>query len=132
MRRIAFSMTTRQFLDGSKDVTRRLGWKLLKPGDHLIAVEKGMGLKKGDRQRILGEIEVVSARQVTLAGIDRDECIREGFPGMTPWGFVAMFGRANRCGPEARVTRIEFKHVVWGKFAGADRCQQGTWPAKGS
>ena len=33
MRNISFSLTEEQFLNGSKDVTRRLGWLFLKPGD---------------------------------------------------------------------------------------------------
>ena len=37
MRNISFSLTTRQFRDGSKDVTRRVNWQNLKPGDHLMA-----------------------------------------------------------------------------------------------
>ena len=45
---ISFSLTTPQFRDGTKDVTRRLGWTFLKPGDRLCAVVKAMGLKKGE------------------------------------------------------------------------------------
>lgn len=47
MRSISFSLTTPQFLDGTKDVTRRLGWEKIKAGDTLRAVKKAMGLKTG-------------------------------------------------------------------------------------
>ena len=47
-RNISFSMTTPQFLDGSKDVTRRMGWNRLRASDTLRAVKKAMGLKKGE------------------------------------------------------------------------------------
>lgn len=39
-RNISFSMTEPQFVDGSKDVTRRMGWKWLKPGDRIMGVRK--------------------------------------------------------------------------------------------
>jgi hypothetical protein len=48
-RNISFALTTAQFLDGSKDVTRRIGWKNLNAGDVLCAVKKGMGLKPGEK-----------------------------------------------------------------------------------
>jgi capsid protein len=49
MRNISFSMTESQFLDGSKDVTRRLGWLTLQAGDHLMACRKCQGLKPGEK-----------------------------------------------------------------------------------
>ena len=44
MRNMSFFMTTKQFEDGSKDITRRFGWWNLKPGDRVKAVKKAMGL----------------------------------------------------------------------------------------
>lgn len=44
-RNISFALTTPQFRARTKWVTRRLGWLFLKPGDTLMGVEKGMGLK---------------------------------------------------------------------------------------
>jgi hypothetical protein len=108
---MSFSLTTPQFLDGSKDVTRRVGWRFLKVGDHLLAVEKAQGLKKGERQIALGEIVVTSVRREPLDYITPRDVRREGFPGKTCAWFVGMFCRANRCTPDTQVTRIEFKHV---------------------
>lgn len=111
MRRISFALTEPQFLDGSKDVTRRVGWRALKPGTQLLAVRKGMGLKKGEKQVVLGTIEVVSVRQERVDAITQEDCRREGFPEWHPRDFVTFFCRANSCKPSTLVTRIEFRRV---------------------
>lgn len=125
MRNISFSLTEEQFLDGTKDVTRRLGWKFLKPGDRLMACRKCMGLKPGEKIVRLGEIEVVSVRLEPLnrmscvaeianreIGYGKTEAIREGFPHLTGDQFVTMFRRhMNVRDPRTIITRIEFKHV---------------------
>ena len=109
MRNMSFSMTTDQLVDGSKDVTRRIGWQNVRPGDRIQAVKKGMGLKKGEKAEKLVVITVVSVRQEPLYRIDKAECVREGFPDMEPEEFVTMFMAANRCEKHTIVTRIEFK-----------------------
>jgi hypothetical protein len=111
MRNISFALTTRQFLDGTKDVTRRLGWASLKPGDTLAACEKCMGLKKGERPVKLGIVRVVAVRRERLDAIDQPDVIREGFPEMSPAEFVAMFTSHMRCEPSIEVTRIEFQRI---------------------
>ncbi len=110
MKRISFMLTPRQLLDGSKDVTRRLGWKTLKPGDRLLAVSKCMGLKPGEKAEVYGPIEVISVRREPLWQCDSHEARREGFPEMS-WGqFVEFFCRTHKgCTPETEVTRIEFR-----------------------
>jgi len=113
MRLISFAMTTRQFLDGSKDVTRRKGWKNLKPGERLMAVEKGQGLKKGEKVRRLGEIEVLEVEREPLHAIcdHPGDCAREGFPEMTNMQFIEMYCRHNGGTPSQIVTRIVFRKV---------------------
>jgi hypothetical protein len=113
MRNISFSKTTQQFRDRTKTVTRRLGWKFLKPGDRLMAVEKAQGLKKGEKVKRLGEIEVVSVCEEPVLGIEKypDDCRREGFPEMTPKDFVKFFCKHFRCDPLDDITRIEFTYV---------------------
>jgi hypothetical protein len=108
---ISFAITERQFLDGSKDVTRRLGWKKLRPGDRLIVVRKAMGLKKGEKVHRLGEITVRNVREERLGDITREEVVREGFPEMSQAEFVSFFCRFNKCTAETVVTRIEFERV---------------------
>lgn len=117
MRNISFSLTEEQFLNESKDVTRRLGWAFLKPGDYLMGCRKCMGLKPGESIVRLGEIEVVSVRLEPLLRMTADasyghaEAIREGFPHMTGGQFVEMFCSHMKATPDTIVTRIEFRHV---------------------
>jgi hypothetical protein len=108
---ISFSLTTAQFLNGEKTVTRRLGWKYLKPGQILTAVEKSQGLKKGEKVKRLGTIEILSVRRERLSQIDPSDVIKEGFPSYSIDSFVAMFCRHMKCRPSTIVTRIEFKKL---------------------
>lgn len=110
-RMMSFALTTQQFKDRTKDVTRRCAWWNLKPGDVLMAVEKAQGLKKGEKVKKLGLIEVVSTRAERLDEITHEECIREGFPDYGPAGFMAMFCLANDVYPVTEVNRIEFKYL---------------------
>ena len=132
MRNISFALTTDQIRDRSKTVTRRIGWKTLKPGTLLQPVVKGQGLKKGEKvEKIGGPIRVLNVRreQLRLVGIRYDvlETLREGFPNMTAGEFIAMFCRSHRvkvrscgsctagftrpCEPTDVVTRIQFEYV---------------------
>ena len=115
-RNISFSLTTPQFLDGTKDVTRRLGWEGIKAGDTLRAVKKCMGLKKGEKMEALGHLRVISVRREPLRRMIDDraygvlECQREGFPQMTTKDFVQFFCDTHTgCFPEREITRIEFE-----------------------
>lgn len=115
-RMISFSMTTPQFIAGTKDVTRRVGWEFLRVDDILCAVEKAMGLGKGGKVKRLGMIRVIDARREPLEmlmfnwtpyGIS--EVKREGFPHLTPGEFVSFFCKSHRgCKPSTVITRIEF------------------------
>lgn len=119
MRAISFALTTPQFLDGSKDVTRRMGWRFLKPGDRLIACEKAMGLGKGGKRKDLGVIEITRVERQPLDRMlhaiawGREECRREGFPDMTPEQFVSFFCASHKgCLPWSDITRIEFRRIA--------------------
>jgi len=95
-----------------KLVTRRLGWWFLKPGDIVCAVEKGQGLKKGEKVKRIAKIQIVETRPERLDVIDNWECELEGFPGKTPPRFVQDFCKSHRrCTPSTIVNRIEFKFV---------------------
>ena len=112
MRRISFSMTEAQFLDGSKTITRRMRWLKLKAGERLAGIRKGMGLKKGEKQHVLGDIRVVSVRREQLDAITQEDVVREGFPDMTPAEFVTFFCKGHsECNPFTTVTRIEFRRI---------------------
>ena len=110
-RNMSFMLTQEQYVDGSKDVTRRLGWGFLKPGDILNGVEKSQGLKKGEKIKVLGQHEVISTRWEPLYAITEEDVIREGFPDMTPAEFIAFFRKANKCEWATPVNRIEFKKL---------------------
>ena len=111
VRNISFALTTHQFLDGSKTVTRRLGWKNLKQGDMLMAVEKAQGLKKGEKVKRLGAIRVRSVVRESLFHVTDLEARREGFPQMDGEAFTRMFCQHMRCNLEDLVTRIEFERI---------------------
>jgi len=109
MRMMSFALTKRQFKAREKDVTRRLGWKYLKPGDHFMAVEKAMGLKKGEKVVKLGECVCISNTPERLDSITQEEVNREGFPEMTPAQFIGFFCNANGCRYDAVINRIVFR-----------------------
>lgn len=129
---ISFALTTPQFRARMKDVTRRLGWKNLKPGQVLTACEKCQGLKKGEHPVVLGRIRVKDVRREQLSRLTMhaeakaldcvvtdaykrgeavEECRREGFPNLTPQQFVRMFCEHNQCDSATIVTRIEFEYL---------------------
>lgn len=121
MRNISFSMTKDQVRAGTKSVTRRLGWAWLKPGTLLQGVEKGQGLKKGEKIKPIRVIRVLSVTREPLDRMTRDsdygieECIREGYPEgprSFPSEFVSFFCASNRpCEPHWMITRIEFEYL---------------------
>jgi len=94
-----------------KQVTRRLGWWNLKAGDEVMAIEKGQGLKKGEKIVRIYPIRILSARSEPLNEITQAECVLEGFPDMTPAEFVEMFTNHNKCDPMVKVNRIGFVEV---------------------
>ncbi len=125
MRNISFALTTQQIRDRTKTVTRRLGWKNLKPGTLLCGVVKGMGLKPGEEIERLAIIRVKSAWREPLIAISyplrprsmgEEEAEREGFPGMSGRQFMNLFCEHMGCDEETEVTRIEFEYVPGGRF----------------
>ena len=116
-RNMSYAMTTRQARNKEKDVTRRNGWKFLKPRDIVQQVVKGMGLKKGEKVEKIHLIRIKSTRWEPLNRMilepvyGYEECRREGFPDMTPDEFVAMYCKANKCKPDKLVNRIEFEYL---------------------
>ena len=118
MRNMSFALTTQHVQDMTKDVTRRMGWLHLKPGNAFQPVKKCMGLRPGEKiERIGGAVVTVSTCREPLRRLidepeyGRAECRREGFPEMSPAEFVTMFCESHRgCTPETTVTRIEFSY----------------------
>lgn len=112
MRRMSFALTKEQILNQTKTVTRRLGWKDLKLGEIIQPIEKGMGLKKGEKQILLGcPIKIVSISVQRLYQITWEDLRKEGFPNMSQEMFIDMFCKANKCDRKKRVYRIEFEYT---------------------
>jgi len=118
MKQISFSLTTPQIRARTKDVTRRNGWLKAKAGDVVMAIEKGQGLKKGEKVVKLGQVRFTKVTRQRLSmmlngegGYGRLEVKREGFPDKTPEWFVRMYCQANDCTPDDEVTRIEFEYL---------------------
>ncbi len=99
----------------TKTVTRRLGWRFLKPGDRLTLCRKVMGRKPGEPLVRLAEVEIVGVRRERLDNITAGDIIREGFA--TPVGYVADRARFMDlfrdfgAGPATEVTRIEWRYL---------------------
>ena len=120
MRNMSYALTTQQFCDRVKDVTRRLGWDNLCPGEHYMGVLKAMGLKPGEKIEPLGECICISNTPEPLKyiiekpyrdGNTRSEMEREGFPKMSAEEFVDFFCTHMKVKPETYVNRISFKRV---------------------
>ena len=119
MRNISFSMTKEQFRDGSKDVTRRLGWWDAEAGWMLMGCEKCQGLGPGGKIVKMGAIWLVDARPERLDLMIRNtaygmsEVRREGFPHMLPMEFIDFFILGHKgVTPTSMVMRLEFRHLV--------------------
>lgn len=112
MRNMSFMLTTKQMYYETKWVTRRCGWWFLKPGDIVMACEKCQGLKKGEQIVRIHPIMINSATPETLNTITQSEVDGEGFPEMSPFGFVKMFAREMKVCHDEVVNRIAFEHLA--------------------
>ena len=99
-RNMSFALTTEQMRRGEKTVTRRNGWWFIRPGEIVNAVEKSMGLKKGEKIKRIGRIRIVSTRPEPLNAITDPDVAKEGFAGWTRSQFIEMYSRHNRCADE--------------------------------
>lgn len=118
MRNMSFSLTERQFRDGTKDVTRRLGWTFLTRGDHFMGVRKAMGLRKGEKIERLGECRAVSVRRERIDACTDEDAAREGYPELSGQQFALLFCKHMGCRMDSLVTRIEFERVLEPAVAG--------------
>jgi hypothetical protein len=111
-RLMSVALTESQVRARTKTVTRRVGWLMLKPGDHLTLCRKVMGRRKGEPLERITDVEVVSVRREPLAAITFADCISEGFPAMTPAEFVEFFCASHKgCEPGSQVTRISWRYL---------------------
>lgn len=111
-RLMSVALTQPQVVARSKTVTRRLGWLMLKPGDHLTLCKKVQGRLKGEPLERITDVEVVSVRRERLDSITPAEVVAEGFPHLSPAEFTAFFcGSHKGCTPDTEVTRIEWRYL---------------------
>lgn len=121
---MSFALTKSQLLDGSKTVTRRLGWERLRPGERLRAVSQCMGLRKGQRAEVYGVLEVLDVRREPLEAITAEDVRREGFdfghptPEAEREAFIMLFCQHMRCYRHTLVTRIAFRFTRMQTSAG--------------
>jgi hypothetical protein len=109
---MSVALTEPQVRARTKTVTRRMGWRKLKPGDRLTLCPKVMGFRKGEHPERIVDVEVISVRRERLDLITPDEVTAEGFPRLTPAEFVAFFcGSHKGCTPDTEVTRIEWRYL---------------------
>lgn len=126
-RLMAVSLTEASVMDRTKTVTRRLGWRHLRPGDRLTLCRKVMGRRRADGTVEplvrLAEVEVVDVRRDKLWAITDDEIAREAVldqpwvevyvdsgqptPQAWVWWYCEQFGVQ----PDAEVTRIEWRYL---------------------
>lgn len=115
MRNMSFFYTTDQMLAELKWITRRVGWWFLESGDLVMAVKKGMGLKKDEKIQRLYPIQIITATPEPLSRLlvaDQyayDEVLKEGFPDMSPKQFVEFFCDSHKCNSDKVVNRIHFR-----------------------
>lgn len=92
-----------------KSVTRRKGWRDLKPGTRLTLCRR---LRVSPIVRI-ADVEVIDVRRERLDQITADDVCREGFPGMSPTEFIdTFFVKAQNMRPTDEVTRIEWRYLT--------------------
>lgn len=110
-RNMSFTLTIEQFKNRTKTVTRRKGWKFLKPGDLIMGCVKCMGLKSGEKIERLGMIRIVSVRREPLYHIHALDLLSEGFDNLSRVEFIDMFCAEMGGTHEQIVTRIEYEYL---------------------
>lgn len=110
-RLMSVALTEDAVRERRKTVTRRLGWKFVKPGDRLTLCRKVMGRKPGEPLVRICDVEVVDVRREPLNYITADDVVREGFTHNNPIRFVSFFCDAMKCDPDTEVTRIEWRYL---------------------
>lgn len=111
-RLMAVSLTEAQVRTRTKTVTRRVGWRMLRVGDHLTLCRKVMGRKPGEPLERIAEVQVTHLCRERLGDITDDDVAAEGFPGDSPEGFVEFFCATHKgCTPDTEITRIEWRYL---------------------
>lgn len=131
-RLMSVALTTPQVRERSKTVTRRAGWRFLKPGDHLTLCPKVMGFRRGEHPERIVDVEILSVRRERLDAITEHDVAAEGFE-MTPAEFVSFFcGTHKGCRPDSEITRIEWRYLDGPATPGAQSAHESGRPETGT
>lgn len=108
---MSVSLTEDAVRERRKTVTRRLGWRNLKPGTRLTLCRKVMGRRKGEPLVRICDVQVVSVRREQLDDVTAAEVLAEGFGDLDPIQFITFFCKHMACDPWTPVTRIEWRYL---------------------
>jgi hypothetical protein len=108
---MSVALTEEAVRAGRKTVTRRLGWRMLTPGDRITLCRKVMGRRPGEPLVRICEVEILSVRREPLHAVTAADVDREGFTGQTPAQFIAFFCHHMRVRPDTEVTRIRWRYL---------------------
>ncbi len=107
---MAMTFTEAAVVSRRKTVTRRRGWRFLRPGDRLTLCRRVQYRKPGEPLVRLAEVEVVDVRVEALRDVTAEDVRREGFD-MGPEEFVDFWtSHMGGTGYEL-VTRIEWRYL---------------------
>jgi hypothetical protein len=127
---MSVSHTTQAVIERRKTVTRRLGWKFLKPGDRLTLCRKVQGRRRRDGTveplERLAEVEIANIAIMPLdlsfisypgdierEGVSVEEWDRYRYD---PWApldlaWIKWFAATMGCEPATQITRIEWRYL---------------------
>src|SRR5256885_12812561 len=108
---MSVALTEQAVRERRKTVTRRLGWKFLKPGDRLTLCRKVMGRRAGEPLVRVCDVQIVGVRREPLDAIGPDDVAAEGFTDLSPEQFVAFLCEHMRCSPSAEGTRVAWPYL---------------------
>lgn len=111
MRLMSVALTEQAVIDRIKTVTRRRGWKFIKPGDRIQLCRKVMGRKVDEPLVKLAVVEVTSVRREPLHAITPGDVIKEGFPQLNAAEFIVFFCKHMQVTADTEVTRIEWRYL---------------------
>lgn len=110
-RLMSVALSTEQVRNRTKFVTRRVGWRMIAPGDQVTLCPKVRGRRAGEALERIVTVDIVSVRRERLDAITEDDVVAEGFPDMTSEEFVRFFCRTHKnVSPATEVTRIQWEY----------------------
>lgn len=109
------ALTIEQVRARTKTVTRRAvdTWAALDVGDELVLIEKGMGLRKGERHVVLAVVEIVSVSVEPLGSISAADVTREGFPDMSVDDFCRMWLISHKHRHDDNPNAVLCRRIEW-------------------